>query len=116
MPKKKTRKKTTRKKTARRKKTTRRGPRAPKKKRVAPKAKPMVVQTIGLSRDHFSLREAEAWIRKHRKKLVRRDETARWFWFQQRPKAQFYPGTFRTVARAPGVNIVTGKLKDGKTR
>jgi hypothetical protein len=76
----------------------------------------MVLQTIGLSKDHFSLREAEAWIRAHRKKLIRRDETKGWYWFPQRPKAQFYPGTFRTSAKAPGVNIVSGKLKDGKTR
>ena len=66
------------------------------------------VQTVILSQQFFSQREAESWIRRHGFRLSKIDESRNFWRFRQQPPTRFEEGSFRTIRLRPGVEAVIG--------
>ena len=71
------------------------------------------VQTLILSKDRFGTAgEAKRWVRTHKFKAKKIDETESSYRFRQRDPSEFRRGSFRTIEIAEGVKAVIGRLKD----
>ena len=66
------------------------------------------VQSVILSQQFFSLREAEDWILSHGFRVSKIDESRNFWRFRQQPPTWFKKGTFRTIRLRPGVEAIVG--------
>ena len=66
------------------------------------------VQSVILSQQFFSLREAEDWILSHDFRVSKIDESRNFWRFRQQPPTWFKKGTFRTIRLRPGVEAIVG--------
>ena len=66
------------------------------------------VQSVILSQQFFSLREAESWIRRNGFHISKIDESQNFWRFRQQPPTRFEKESFRTIRLRPGVEAVIG--------
>ena len=94
------------------KKKVARKPRKPRKapKRDATKTCGMgtEIQSLFLSQQHFTEKQAVGWAKRHGFRVIKVDVTANNYRFRQHPPSNFEPGSFRTIRIRPGVGAVIG--------
>lgn len=66
------------------------------------------VQTLVLSQQMFTERQATGWIKRHGFRLTKIDITPNNYRFRQHPPTNFRAGSFRTIRLRPGVEAVIG--------
>jgi hypothetical protein len=77
---------------------------------------PTIKQTIIVKKEVAKTRkQAEKLARLHADRIYTSRETSQSYRFRQRNPKDFDPKSFVTVKMEPGISIVLGKLKKGKT-
>lgn len=68
----------------------------------------MYVQSLIFSKDYFTKRQAQAWVREHGYKQPKIDETERSYRFRQLSPKDFKKHSFRTITFGDGVKAIIG--------
>lgn len=88
---------------------------ATRKKRAAPKRDAQKtcpigteIQTLILSQQLFTEKQAAGWARRHGFRVIKVDVTTNNYRFRQHPPSNYRAGSFRTIRIRPGVEAVIG--------
>lgn len=76
--------------------------------------KTMTLQTIIISKDEFTLKQAKSWLTDHEYKTDV-DETDSSYRFRQRDPGDFVDKSFRTIDVETGIKFILGKLKKNES-